>query len=133
MYGQTEATARMSYLQPEYTISKLGSIGVPIHGSKFKLIDNTDFFVKTVIPKDAYPTLKKDVTTFGIAATFVTSAEVSEELVYLVTKAVFENFEEFKKQAEPFKFLEKKNMIKDGLSIPLHLGAIKYYKESGLM
>lgn len=98
-----------------------------------KLIDNTDYFVKTVIPKDAYPTLKKDVTTFGIAATFVTSADVSEELVYLVTKAVFENFEEFKKQADPFKFLEKKNMIKDGLSIPLHHGAIKYYKESGLM
>ena len=98
-----------------------------------KLIDNTDYFVKTVIPKDAYPTLKKDVTTFGMAATFVTSADVSEELVYLVTKAVFENFEEFKKQAEQFKFLEKKNMVKDGLSIPLHLGAIKYYKESGLM
>ena len=37
------------------------------------------------------PGQKKDVTTFGVKATVVTSANVSEELVYLVTKAVFEN------------------------------------------
>ena len=60
-------------------------------------------------------------------------ASVSEELVYLVTKAVMENFDDFKKQHPAFGFLEKKNMIKDGLSAPLHPGAIKYYKEAGLM
>ena len=62
----------------------------------------------------------------------MTGANVSEELVYLVTKAVMENFEDFKKQ-HPAAFLEKKNMIKDGLSAPLHPGAMKYYKEAGLM
>ena len=77
--------------------------------------------------------LKKDATTFGVKATVVTSADVSEELVYLVTKAVFENFDDFKKQHPAFGFLEKENMIKDGLSAPLHPGAIKYYKEVGLM
>ena len=44
-----------------------------------------------------------------------------------------ENFDDFKKQHPAFGFLEKKNMIKDGLSAPLHPGAIKYYKEAGLM
>ena len=56
-----------------------------------------------------------------------------EELVYLVTKAVMENFDDFKAQHPAFGFLEKKNMTKDGLSAPLHPGAIKYYKEAGLM
>ena len=51
----------------------------------------------------------------------------------LVTKAVMENFDDFKAQHPAFGFLEKKNMTKDGLSAPLHPGAIKYYKEAGLM
>jgi len=51
----------------------------------------------------------------------------------LVTKAVFENFDDFRKQHPAFGPLEKKNMIADGLSAPLHPGAIKYYKEAGLM
>ena len=55
------------------------------------------------------------------------------DLVYQVTKAVFENFDDFRKQHPAFAPLEKKNMIADGLSAPLHPGAIKYYKEAGLM
>ena len=47
---------------------------------------------------------KKDATTFGVKATFVTSADVSEELVYLVTKAVFENFDDFQKTTSCFWF-----------------------------
>ena len=76
---------------------------------------------------------RKDATTFGVKATVVTSADVSEELVYLVTKAVMENFDDFRAQHPAFGPLEKKNMIADGLSAPLHPGAIKYYKEAGLM
>ena len=97
------------------------------------LISGADYYAKAVIPKGTYTGQKKDATTFGVKATFVTSSDVSEELVYLVTKAVFENFDDFKKQHPAFGFLEKKNMIKDGLSAPLHPGAIKYYKEAGLM
>ena len=97
------------------------------------LIDGADYYAQAVIPKGTYTKQKKDATTFGVKATVVTSADVSEELVYLVTKAVFENFDDFKKQHPAFGFLEKKNMIKDGLSAPLHPGAIKYYKEAGLM
>ena len=103
--------------------------GGPVQG----LIDGADYYAKAVIPKGTYTGQKKDVTTFGVKATFVTGANVSEELVYLVTKAVMENFDDFKKQHPAFSFLEKKNMIKDGLSAPLHPGALKYYKEAGLM
>ena len=97
------------------------------------LISGADYYAEAIIPKGTYTNQKKDATTFGVKATVVTSAQVSEELVYLVTKAVMENFDDFKKQHPAFGFLEKKNMIKDGLSAPLHPGAIKYYKEAGLM
>ena len=101
-----------------------------------KLISGNGYYAKAVIPKSTYSSMKKDATTFGVKATVVTSADVSEELVYLVTKAVFENLEGeygFKDQHEAFKFLNPKDMMKDGLSAPLHSGAIKYYKEAGLM
>ena len=106
--------------------------GGPVQG----LIDGADYYAKAVIPKGTYTGQKKDITTFGVKATVVTSADVSEELVYLVVKAVFENLEGeygFKSQHKAFQFLNPKDMIKDGLSAPLHPGAIKYYKEAGLM
>ena len=101
-----------------------------------KLIDDNGFYAKAVIPKGTYTGQKKDVTTFGVMATVVTSASVSEEMVYTVVKAVFENLEGeygFKDQHKAFMHLDPKNMIKNGLSAPLHPGAIKYYKEKGLM
>ena len=58
---------------------------------------------------------------------------VPEDLVYQVVRAVFENFDTFRKFHPAFRILDKKQMIKDGLSAPLHSGAIKYYKEAGLM
>ena len=109
--------------------SPIDLTGAPVQG----LIDGADYYAKAVIPKGTYSNQKKNATTFGVKATVVTSADVSEELVYLVTKAVMDNFDDFKAQHPAFSFLEKKNMIKDGLSAPLHPGAIKYYKEAGLM
>ena len=97
------------------------------------LIDGAAYYAKAVIPKGTYTGQKKDVTTFGVKATVVTSADVSDELVYLVVKAVMENFDDFKKQHPAFSSLKKEDMVADGLSAPLHPGAIKYYKEAGLM
>ena len=77
--------------------------GGPVQG----LIDGADYYAKAVIPAGTYTGQKKDVTTFGVKATFVTGANVSEELVYLVTKAVMENFDDFKKQHPAFGPLEK--------------------------
>ena len=97
------------------------------------LIDGAAYYAKAVIPKGTYTGQKKDITTLGVKATVVTSADVSDELVYLVVKAVMENFDDFKKQHPAFSSLKKEDMIADGLSAPLHPGAIKYYKEAGLM
>ena len=66
-------------------------------------------------------------------ATFVSSSDVSDDIVYEVVRAVFENLDDFKKLHPAFKNLDPKQMISNGLSAPLHPGAIKYYKEAGLM
>ncbi|MDP6708324.1 MAG: TAXI family TRAP transporter solute-binding subunit, partial [Alphaproteobacteria bacterium] len=51
--------------------------------------------------------------------------------VYQVVKAVFENFDTFRKLHPAFKHLKESEMISDALSAPLHDGAMKYYKERG--
>jgi len=71
--------------------------------------------------------------TFGVVASIVTSAKVPADTVYTMVKAVFENFEDFKKLHPAFANLEPKDMIKNGMSAPLHEGAVKYYKEKGWM
>ena len=98
-----------------------------------KLVADNPFYAFATIPKGTYKTSKKDVTTFGVMASVVSSADVPDELVYAVVKAVFENLDDFKKQHPAFANLDPKKMIVDGLSAPLHPGAIKYYKEKGLM
>ena len=98
-----------------------------------KLVADNPFYAFATIPKGTYKTSKKDVTTFGVMASVVTSEAVPEDLVYAVVKAVFENLDDFKKQHPAFANLDPKKMIVDGLSAPLHPGAVKYYKEKGLM
>ncbi|EAR60295.1 TAXI family TRAP transporter solute-binding subunit [Neptuniibacter caesariensis] len=98
-----------------------------------KLVGDNDFYRTATIPGGMYNGTAADTKTFGVGATFVTSAKVDEKLVYNVVKAVFENFDTFKKLHPAFANLKKEEMIKDGLSAPLHPGAAKYYKEAGLM
>ena len=98
-----------------------------------KLVADNAYYRKATIPGGMYRGTDGDTNTFGVGATFVTSAKVSEDVIYNVVKAVFENFNQFKKLHPAFSVLKKEEMIKDGLSAPLHKGAVKYYKEAGLM
>jgi len=98
-----------------------------------KLVESTPYYAFATIPKGTYKTTTEDVVTFGVKATFVTSADVPEDVVYEVVRAVFENLDDFRKLHPAFANLDPKKMIKDGLSAPLHPGAIKYYKEKGWM
>jgi hypothetical protein len=97
------------------------------------LVKKNDYYRTAVIPGGMYNGNDEDVKTFGVGATIVSSSKVPEEAVYAVVKAVFENFEDFKKLHPAFANLTKEEMIKDGLSAPLHKGAKKYYKEADLM
>jgi TRAP transporter TAXI family solute receptor len=107
---------------------------IPVTGPEVdKLVDSNPYYSKAVIPGGMYAGTDQDVETFGVKATFVSSAAVPEEIVYAVTSAVFENFEEFKKLHPAFANLDKEAMVSEALSAPLHPGAEKYYKEAGLM
>ncbi len=97
------------------------------------LVEKFPYYAFATIPKGTYKTSTQDVTTFGVMATFVSSADVDEDLVYEVVRAVFENLDDFRQQHPAFRNLDPKRMIKDGLSAPLHPGAAKYYKEKGWM
>ena len=95
-----------------------------------KLVAENPFYRKATIPAGMYNN-EKDIQTFGVGATFVSSVSVPDEVVYTVVKAVFENFDQFKKLHPAFSNLTEEQMIKDSLSAPLHDGAVKYYKERG--
>ena len=98
-----------------------------------KLLAKYPYYAKAYVPIDLYEGAVNDsnVDTFGVMATFVTSAKVPDKVVYAVTKEVFENFDSFKKLHPAFEVLTKEGMLL-GLSAPIHPGAMKYYKEVGL-
>ncbi len=99
-----------------------------------KFYDKFPYYAPSVIPVSLYPGAAndKDVPTFGVKATFVTTAKVKEDYVYHLVKEIFENFDSFKKLHPAYAVLTKKNML-EGLSAPLHDGAKKYYKEVGFI
>lgn len=98
------------------------------------LIKEFPFYAKSVIPASLYPAAENesDAVTYGVKATLVTSADVPEDIVYTITKEVFENFEEFKSLHPAFGVLTRENML-EGNSAPYHDGALKYFKEAGLI
>lgn len=98
-----------------------------------KLVADNAYYRTATIPGGMYRGNPDDTKTFGVGATFVSSTNADADTVYAVVKGVFENFDDFKKLHPAFGNLKKEEMIKDGLSAPLHDGAVKYYKEAGLM
>jgi uncharacterized protein len=107
---------------------------VNIDGDVLKaLTDKYSYYAEAKIPSKEYPMAANtsDPTTVGVTATLVTSVKVSEDVVYAITKEVFENFDSFKTLHPAYQALNKEDMLK-GLSAPIHKGALKYYKEAGL-
>ncbi len=96
-----------------------------------KLVKERSYYAKATIPGGLYPNNPQATETYGVLATFVSSSKTPNESIYAVTKAVFDNFDEFKKLHPALANLKPESMIKDGLSAPLHDGAVKYYKEKG--
>ena len=120
------------------TLASCASHLVPTEAPQIaKLVEERPYYAWATIPAGTYKYLdgspNPDIKTFGVRATFVTSAKVPEDVVYLVVKAVFDNFDQFRALHPAFKNLKPEEMIKAGLSAPLHPGAVKYYKERGWM
>jgi uncharacterized protein len=120
----------------EATTEKLKKVRIcEVAGSSIDtMLKEKPYYVKTVIPMRFYPNAvnKGDVPTFGVEATLVTSASVPDEVVYKLTKEIFENLDQFKRLVAAQWQLTKKGML-EGLTAPIHPGAMRYYKEAGLM
>jgi TRAP transporter TAXI family solute receptor len=114
--------------------SSCDAVFVDVEGDYIdQLIADNAFYAAATIPASLYEGVDDDTTTFGVRATFVSSADVPEETVYQVVKAVFDNFDRFKGLHPAFSNLQQEEMISAGLSAPLHDGAAKYYQEQGWM
>lgn len=95
------------------------------------LIADNDYYRSATIPGGMYRGNDADTATFGVGATFVTSASVSDDVVYVLVKAVFDNIDDFRKLHPAFANLDPQEMATAGLSAPLHPGAARYYREQG--
>ena len=83
------------------------------------------------IPGGTYVSNPAPIATFGVTATLITSAEMDEESVYSIVKALFENLDRLKRTHPSFASLTQVQMRADSLTAPLHRGAVKYYREKG--
>jgi hypothetical protein len=110
---------------------------VPVTGAPIeKLIKDKPYYAIGKIDMKHYPQAANAdagmVESVGVKATLVTRASLDDDIVYAITKEVFENFDSFKSLHPAYSVLTKKDMLQ-GLSAPLHPGAVKYYKEAGLL
>ncbi|MDG1457545.1 MAG: TAXI family TRAP transporter solute-binding subunit [Pseudoprimorskyibacter sp.] len=103
--------------------------GAPID----QLVADNPFYRVASIPGGMYRGTDTDTTTFGVGATFVTSANVPADTVYIVAKSVMENIDDFRGLHPAFANLDPAQMVSDGLSAPLHDGAARAYRELGLI
>jgi uncharacterized protein len=107
---------------------------IPVTGPVIKkIVDSEPYYSWATIPGGMYRGNPKSVTTFGVRATVATTTKVPEKVTYELVKAVFSNFDEFKKLHPAFAHLKKSEMVKTALSAPLAAGAKKYYQEQGLI
>lgn len=119
----------------EATSGRVSVTLIPITGPGIDtLITKYPYYAHATIPIALYPNAKNDndIESFGVKGTFVTSSDTPDDVVYAITKEVFDNLEEFKTIHPAYSILTKENML-EGITAPLHSGAIKYYKEAGLL
>lgn len=95
------------------------------------LLARKPFYRVATLPGGTYRGIERAVEGFGVGATVVTSAAVSDVLVYRLTQAVFERIDELRRLHPVFADLEAEQMIDAGLTAPLHEGALRYYRERG--
>jgi len=96
-----------------------------------KLIADYPFYTKFNVPGGAYKGVDRDVQTVAVVATYIVSDNLDEKIVYEMTKALFENKEEIAKAHPKGAELDPEYAVA-GISIPIHPGALKYYKEIGV-
>jgi len=105
---------------------------IPIDGEVAKkAMESCSFYTATVIPKGTYKGQEEDVTTLSVKATLIVSADIDEDTVYNITKTIFDNTDAIAKLHDKGKALDTKYAT-EGITVPFHAGAAKYFKEKGI-
>ena len=107
---------------------------VPIESAEIGgLIEAKPYYRVAKIAKGLYLNSAKATKSFGLGATFVADKDTSPKAIYHVVKEVVENFKDFKSLHPSLIDLDKRELPYAGISIPLHPGAVRYYKEARLL
>ena len=105
---------------------------VPIDGAvATKLFSDCEYYTEYTIPANTYNGQTEDVKTVTVKATLIVSADASEEDVYEITKAIFENIEAITSAHAKGAELSLDNAT-SGMTAPFHKGAAKYFAEKGI-
>lgn len=105
---------------------------VPIDGDvAAKMMADCPFYTTYVIPAGTYEGQEQDVTTVTVKATLIVSASASEDDVYKLTKAIFDNIDAIAKENSKGAELSLENAT-TGMTAPFHAGAAKYFAEKGV-
>ena len=105
---------------------------VPIDGDiATKLMSSSPYYTSYVIPAGTYKGQEEDVTTVTVKATLIVSTSTSEEDVYNITKAIFDNSAAIATNHAKGSELSLENAT-GGMTAPFHKGAAKYFAEKGI-
>ena len=106
---------------------------VPVAGPQIDhLIATHPFYAKANVPGGVYAGVEEARPTFGPLATIVVSADMTDATAYVITKAVFDNFDDFKRLHPTLSGLTREGALV-GNTVPIHPGALRYFKEQGLV
>jgi len=134
--GQIEAALLLSSSLDD-NLASLGDCQlkmISISGKEVKeVIQTYPYYRVGKLLKGMHPGVNQDIKSFGIGATFVASESTSPKAIYHVVKEVVENFRDFKSLHPSLAALDKEELSHAGISIPLHPGAVRYYKEARLL
>lgn len=115
-------------------INSCGAILIPLPSELIdQMVSHYPYYRSATILGGTYTSNADDIHTFGAVATFVTSARTDPLVVEQVVRAVFENFDKFRSAHPAFASLKREDMTSVGLTAPLHAGAVRYYREAGLL
>ena len=103
---------------PDEVVQKLHDQGYP-------------FYVKVTIPAGTYNGMDEDAQTIAVKATLIVHKDLPDEVVYELTRILYENIDDLAKAHQVAKQIDINHAF-DGLMVPLHPGAIKYYEEHGI-
>ncbi len=106
---------------------------IPIDGKPIDdLVAKYSYYAKGIISGSFYKGVEHDTPSIGVKAVLVTKDSIDDKIVYTLTKTILDNFDAFKKLHPAYKTITKESLL-DGLAVPQHPGAIKAFKEAGLL